>query len=329
MAPIFSPVWWPALAWAAPALAPFLAWKEVRFRSELGAAAARNERRTGAAAPLDDLPELEFIDLTPLVEYEHAEGFLGDPGVAYWIRTDRGSVLMDVGFGASRPSLAHNAARLGFTLSQVEAVVLSHAHPDHMGGIAAARHQRIEVPRAIEDAAPSCHAPIPCTFAARDVSVPAGPQPIAAGLATTGPLSRALFLEGDVEEQALVGRVRGKGSVVITGCGHPGLDVLVAMARRMVPGRVHAVVGGLHFPLMASRWQAGGVALQRLLGTGKAPWSPISDADLDRAVALLNDVAIDRLLLSAHDSCDHAVARFKSEVAAPVDVLTAGATVRI
>lgn len=328
MSPIVSPAWWPVLAVASPLLAPILAWSEVRFRAERRAAAARNEGRARFAPPLE-LPELEFIEVTPLVEHEHADGFLGDPGVSYWIRTDRGSILFDVAFGASRPSLAHNAARLGFALSSVDAVVLSHPHPDHMGGHSAVRHREIGIPPEIADAAPPCHATLPCTLATRAAIVSEGPRLVAAGLATTGPLSRALFIEGSVEEQALVGRLRGRGTVVVTGCGHPGLEVLADVARRMAPGRLHAIVGGLHFPVTASRWRAGGVALQRLFGTGKPPWSPICDADLDRAITTLDDLGLDRLLISAHDSCDRALARLRSELSAQVEVLAAGRTLRI
>ena len=329
MRPIFSPAWWPLLAVASPVLAPFLAWKYVRFRAESRSATARNDGRTRSAAPLEDLPELEFIDVTPLVEHEHADGFMGDPGVSYWIRTDRGSVLLDVGFGASRPSLAHNARRLGFALSNVDALVLSHPHPDHMGGFAAVRRREMGVPREIADAAPACHATVPCTLGSRPATVSQGPRVVAAGLATTGPLSRPLFIEGSIEEQALVARLRGKGTVVITGCGHPGLGVLVEMARRISPGRFHAIVGGLHYPLTASRWNAAGVELQRLFGTGRPPWSPISDTDLDAAIALLNALAVDRLLISAHDSCDHTLDRFGSELSAKCEVLAAGRTLRI
>jgi 7,8-dihydropterin-6-yl-methyl-4-(beta-D-ribofuranosyl)aminobenzene 5'-phosphate synthase len=328
MNPPVSPLWWPILALGAPVLLPWLARKGAAFRVEQRAAASRNDGRVLAARALD-LPELEFVDVAPLVEQAHADGFLADPGVSYWIRTDRGSVLFDIGFGACRPAVVHNAARLGFTLSKVDAVVLSHCHPDHMGGIAAVRERRIGVPQAIADADPPCHAPVHCRLGAKEASVPDRPRLVAAGLATTGPLSRALFIEGKVEEQALVARVRGKGTVVITGCGHPGLETLLEMARRIAPGPIHALVGGLHYPVTASRWQASGIALQRIFGTGKPPWSPISDADLGRAIELLNGAAPDRLLVSAHDTCDHALARFQAELPARVEVLAAGRTLRI
>lgn len=52
-------------------------------------------------------------------------------------------------------------------------------------------------------------------------------------------------------------------------------------------------------------------------------------ADLDRAISLLKDAGIGRLLISAHDSCDHAIARLLSESTTRVEVLAAGSTLRL
>ena len=50
-----------------------------------------------------------------------------------------------------------------------------------------------------------------------------------------------------IDDQALVAHVRGKGLVVVTGCGHAGAVNLVRHAQRLtaVP-RLHALLGGLH-----------------------------------------------------------------------------------
>ena len=50
-----------------------------------------------------------------------------------------------------------------------------------------------------------------------------------------------------LDDQALVVNVRGKGLVVLTGCGHAGVVNTVRYARRLTGvERVHAVVGGFH-----------------------------------------------------------------------------------
>ena len=99
-----------------------------------------NRDRLQQAEPLD-LPELDFLELTVLVEEKTEDGFCGDAGVSYLFRTDRGALLFDVGFGPERPALAHNAAKLQFNLDQVDALAISHLHPDHMGGLKASRDE--------------------------------------------------------------------------------------------------------------------------------------------------------------------------------------------
>jgi 7,8-dihydropterin-6-yl-methyl-4-(beta-D-ribofuranosyl)aminobenzene 5'-phosphate synthase len=49
------------------------------------------------------------------------------------------------------------------------------------------------------------------------------------------------------DDQALVANVRGKGLVVLSGCGHSGIVNTVAHAKAVTGvGRVHAVLGGFH-----------------------------------------------------------------------------------
>ncbi len=50
-----------------------------------------------------------------------------------------------------------------------------------------------------------------------------------------------------LDDQALVLNVRGKGLVVLTGCGHAGIVNIVRYARKLTGvDRVYAVIGGFH-----------------------------------------------------------------------------------
>jgi 7,8-dihydropterin-6-yl-methyl-4-(beta-D-ribofuranosyl)aminobenzene 5'-phosphate synthase len=50
-----------------------------------------------------------------------------------------------------------------------------------------------------------------------------------------------------IDDQALVVHVRGRGLVVLTGCGHAGVVNIVRHAQRLTGvGELHALVGGLH-----------------------------------------------------------------------------------
>ena len=50
-----------------------------------------------------------------------------------------------------------------------------------------------------------------------------------------------------LDDQALIPNVRGKGLVVLTGCGHAGIVNITGYARRLTgTGQVYAVMGGFH-----------------------------------------------------------------------------------
>ena len=50
-----------------------------------------------------------------------------------------------------------------------------------------------------------------------------------------------------LDDQALVANVRGRGLVVLTGCGHSGIVNILRYARKLTgQERIHAVVGGFH-----------------------------------------------------------------------------------
>ena len=149
------------------------------------------------------------------------------------------------------------------------------------------------------------------------------------GMATTGPLARSLFMFGYTEEQALVARVKEKGLVVFTGCGHPTLKVIMDMANRLSSDKVHTIGGGLHFPITDGRGNRIGIRFQTIIGTGKPPWQRITDQDLDQTLSVINNIQPKQLLLSGHDVCDHSLDRLKNETMSDSETLMAGATYRI
>lgn len=279
------------------------------------------------AAEWMELPALAFMELHVLVEYYHKDGFLGDAGVSYFIKTDRGSLLFDIGYGEKHPALGCNVKQSGIVLSEVDGLVISHLHPDHMGGMGASKKKRVALPARLGiPAATPCFVPQEATAEGLETSLVTRPQMLGAGVGTTGPLARSLFFFGYTEEQVLIAKLEDRGIVVITGCGHPGVEVILKMVRRLTDLPIYALVGGLHFPLTKSRHVKGGIQLQMLFGTGKPPWQRINDGELTQAIALINDAEIKKVLISAHDSCDHALSRMKEELVGDTTVLEAGET---
>ncbi|MDP8255472.1 MAG: MBL fold metallo-hydrolase [Candidatus Alcyoniella australis] len=324
-----SPIWWPLLAAASPALAPLMALRYKRYRANCTLAEKQNRERLAQAEPLD-LPALKTLELTALVEHAVDPGFKGEAGVSYLLRSDRGSLLFDVGFGDQYGTLAHNVERLGLSLDDAAALVISHLHLDHMGGMKAQRAGRVAVPPRI-----GLPPEIPC-FVPDEVDVGTmekhlvdRPQLLAAGLGSTGPLARPLFFLGMCQEQALVARLEGRGLAVITGCGHPTIELILRMVRKLSDEPIKLIAGGLHFPISGSRNAPAGIQLQSLAGTGYPPWRAINDQDLSRTIAAINDVQPERLLLSAHDTCDRSLERMRVELNAEVEVLRAGASYKI
>ncbi len=324
-----SPVWWPVLAVASPVIVPWSLVRNHRFQAARTQAAESNQKRIDQAEPLE-IPEVDFLELTVLVEWKAEEGFMGDAGVSYLFRTDLGSMLFDVGFGPTRPALAHNAAKLGFTLDQVEALTVSHLHSDHIGGIPAQRSRQVAVPdELMSSELKPCFLPDRAEAKGFQAELIEEPRLLTAGITSIGPLARSLFLFGYTEEQALLARVKNKGLVVFTGCGHPTIEVILKMVRRLSNEPLYAIGGGLHFPVTGGRGNRAGIQFQTIMGTGKPPWQRITDEDLSRTIAALNDAGPRMVYLSGHDTCDYALDRMKNELNAETEVLKAGATYRV
>ena len=324
-----NPLWWPILALVSPIVAPILVARNGRYRDNLARADESNRRRLEWSKPLD-LPELEFLELTVLVEWEAEQGFLRDPGVSYLLRTDKGSLLFDVGFGPERPTFAHNAERLGIDFEQTDALAISHLHPDHAGGMRVRRLGQVGWPeKAGAPAGRPCFLPDEAEAPGFSAEVVREPRLLAAGIASTGPLARSLFFLGLTEEQAILARIKSKGLVLLTGCGHMTVELALRMASLISDEPIYAFCGGLHLPITSGRGFYAGVQLQTILGTGKPPWRKVDDDDLDRAIAALKAAAPKKIYLSAHDTCDYAISQIENRIEAETDVLRAGATYRL
>ena len=323
------PLWWPLLTIVSPVLAPMLLVRNRRFKKNRERANKVNFERINKAEPLD-LPELENIDVTVLAEWETEDGFMGEPGVSYLFQTDQGSLLYDIGFGPSRPTLLHNANKLGVGLDQVDALALSHLHMDHMGGMKAKRSKQVTVPEGL--GAPRgkpCFLPSEAGADNFSAEVVKEPRLLAAGIASIGPLARSLFFFGWTEEQILLARLKDRGLVIFSGCGHPTIEVILEMVHRLSSEPVYAIGGGLHFPVTSGRGKYKGIQAQMIFGTGKPPWQRVTDDDLSRTIRSINTAGPQKVFLSAHDTCDYALKRFENELKADTYILRAGASYRL
>ena len=199
------------------------------------------------------------------------------------------TILLDAGL--SRECMAWNAGQLGVSLAGIEAVVLSHGHFDHTGGLeGAVRGTGHEVPLVVHPDAflhrrmitpkgsmelPGID-PVPLKKAGADIRLHSEPSTLAAGrLLITGEVERTVPFETGMpgmemsvdgawlsdpirDDQALVVDVKDRGLVVITGCAHAGVINTIEYAKRITGvDHVCAVLGGFHLtgPAFAPRIQ--------------------------------------------------------------------------
>ena len=158
-----------------------------------------------------------------------------DWGFAALIEYRGHTLLFDT--GANGQTLVSNMDKLGIDLKKIEAIVLSHAHDDHIKGLQAlldnGRTPKVYVPSSFSS---SLKGSVRARTSLVEVSAP---MEILPGLHSTGELGTSII------EQALVIET-GQGMVVITGCAHPGIVSIVSQAKKMVKGDVALLVGGLH-----------------------------------------------------------------------------------
>jgi 7,8-dihydropterin-6-yl-methyl-4-(beta-D-ribofuranosyl)aminobenzene 5'-phosphate synthase len=219
-----------------------------------------------------------MITVTLLVENTaRGAGILGEHGLAWWIDTGTHRVLFDTGQGLA---LRHNAAVLGIDLSRADAIVLSHGHFDHVGGLEAVLaltpHAPLYLhPRAVEKkftgsnpAAGARRISVPFVeaqafrHAGRRVIVAAAPVEVVPGIWMTGEIPRTndfedtggpFFLDAALQQpdpllddQAIYFRTRD-GVVVVLGCAHAGvINTLERIAALTGGAPIHTVVGGMH-----------------------------------------------------------------------------------
>lgn len=191
------------------------------------------------------------------------------------------SVLYDAGL--SQEAALHNLDVLGLDLKQVEAMVLSHGHADHHGGLEgmlrrigrrnlpfilhpdAWQDRKIVFPTGTE-----IHLPPPNrkTVEDREVTIleERGPTLLLDGMVlVSGQVDRVTGFEKGFpihhvrhngawepdpwiwDDQGIICHVKGRGLVVVSSCSHSGVVNVLKNAQRLTGvDRIQAFIGGLH-----------------------------------------------------------------------------------
>lgn len=190
------------------------------------------------------------LKITPLVNWHSSSSdFKTEAGVSYLIQTDTQTILFDLGFNQleQTPSpLEWNMKKLGVSPADIDTIFLSHAHMDHMGGKKWADENTFSLGATQMDlSGKNVFSPVPLSYPGSDVQTISSPMALLPGIASTGPISRRLFI-GQIDEQALVINLKGKGLVAIVGCGHQTIPKLVERLVRSFDEPIYGIVGDLH-----------------------------------------------------------------------------------
>jgi 7,8-dihydropterin-6-yl-methyl-4-(beta-D-ribofuranosyl)aminobenzene 5'-phosphate synthase len=213
------------------------------------------------------------------------DALIAEPGFSALVRVEKDrrerTLLFDA--GVSPTGVVENVRRLGLSLSDVEAIVLSHGHWDHVTGMEGVVKElgRAGLPVLIH----------PEFWSRRRISFPGLdpaelPSTSRSALEGTGfeivedrhpsfLLDGSVLITGEVDrttefetgfrgheafrldgwrpdplildDQALVLRLRERGLVVLSGCGHAGIVNTVRYAQRLTgEQKIAAIIGGFH-----------------------------------------------------------------------------------
>jgi len=166
----------------------------------------------------------------------HTPGLKTAWGFAAVIEAGADVVLFDT--GGHGPTLLANMKRLGIDPQSIDAIVLSHIHNDHTGGLDAFLARQPNVTVYLPRSFPAAFRQGVEQRGARVVIV-SGPQRLFGNLYSTGEMG-----DGS-KEQALIADTTA-GLVVITGCAHPGIVDIARAARTYLGKDIYLLMGGFH-----------------------------------------------------------------------------------
>ncbi len=211
--------------------------------------------------------------------------FLGEHGFAALVDCEAGMYLFDTGQGLTLP---HNARQSGRRLEDLDAVILSHGHYDHTGGLGWVveqtgpidihAHPSVFTPHLaqIDKDGSKPPRPVGCPRTQAELESAGGrfvfhatTAPIAPGLwfisgyarnPSQTPVDAKLVLAGangpipdPISEDASLLLETPSGPVLLLGCAHGGvLNILDHIRDRLGIERLHAALGGTHLMFFSS-----------------------------------------------------------------------------
>jgi len=215
------------------------------------------------------------MTITSLMDdYCPKRGFLGEHGLSLYIETPASKILLDAG---QTDAFIANAEFMGIDLSTLDAVILSHGHYDHGGGLKPLYERLSANPppffagrgfdalRRVKQGDQSKDIGLPSRGLSGQLPVPILIDtlekidenvyilPSAEGIDGIGAFAPFLIITSGIEkldafadELSLVFD-EGDGIVIVTGCAHRGILNIAHATMKVFPGKpIKALVGGFH-----------------------------------------------------------------------------------
>ena len=156
-------------------------------------------------------------------------------GFSALIENEGHSLLFDT--GGDSLTLLNNMRALGIDPGSIQALLLSHPHEDHTGGIEGILRENDSLPVYLLPSFP--------TAFKRNLSGPTEVREVKAGQESAWGMYTTGEMGEEIPEQALVIQT-SQGLVVITGCAHPGIVNVIRKASELFKETVVAALGGFH-----------------------------------------------------------------------------------
>jgi len=199
-------------------------------------AGGNNVARGGVDMQPSEIP-LKNLKITVVYDnYLYKEGLKTGWGFSCVIEGAGKTILFDTGGDA--PTLLYNMEKLGIHPENIDIIVLSHIHGDHVGGLFGFLRENSNVTVHLLKSFDKRFKEDVRSLGAKVVEIHE-PAEIFKGIYTTGEMG---FW---IKEQSLIVNT-DKGLIVITGCAHPGIVNIVAKAKELLDKNVLLVMGGFH-----------------------------------------------------------------------------------
>jgi len=159
-------------------------------------------------------------------------------GFASYIKVGNLRILFDT--GGNPDILINNFNNLGISLDKIQAIILSHIHKDHTGGLFGVLERNNRVNVYVPTSFPYNFKSRIKEFDCKLVEIK-NPSNILhdANIFSTGELGSV------IKEQALLINSI-KGLIVITGCAHPGIINIIKKAKELINKSIYLLIGGFH-----------------------------------------------------------------------------------